>query len=216
MRLTGKPRPPICFVGTPSGDLPEHIEKFYAAFGVERCEPSRLAYFRQPRAGSVPLANFRDHLLAQDAIVVGGGNTKSALGVWREWGAEQVFAEAYAAGVMLAGVSAGAMCWFEAGITDSFWGAGYQPLRGLGLLAGGCAVLYSSEPGRRTRLLEALVAGVVPATLAIDDQAAMLIEEGARVRALSWAPGAGAWRVVWVDGAVREAAIAREQLLPSW
>jgi peptidase E len=214
VQLTGKPRPRICFVGTPSGDLPEHIDKFYAAFGAERCEPSHLAFFRQPRAGSVPLANLRDHLLAQDAIYVGGGNTKSALGVWREWGADQVFAEAYAAGVLLAGMSAGAMCWFEAGITDSFWGAGYQPLRGLGLVAGGCAVHYSSEPGRRTRLHEAMAAGAVPATLAIDDRAAVLIEEGAVIRALSWAPGALARRVAWVGGAVQEVAIVHEALPP--
>jgi peptidase E len=213
VQLTGKPRPRICFIGTPSGDLPEHIDKFYAAFGAERCEPSHLAFFRQPRAGSAPLAALRDHLLAQDALYVGGGNTKSALGVWREWGADNVFAEAYAAGVLLAGVSAGAMCWFDAGLTDSYWGAGYQPLRCLGLLAGGCAVHYSSEPGRRTRLHEALAAGAVPATLAIDDHAAVLIEDGAAVRALSWAPGAGARRVDWVDGVVREAALAGLPLL---
>lgn len=214
LQFTGKARPRICFVGTASGDLPEHIDKFYAAFGAERCEPSHVAFFRQPRAGSVPLANFRDHLLAQDAIYVGGGNTKSALGVWREWGADQVFAEAYAAGVLLAGVSAGAMCWFEAGITDSFWGAGYRPLRCLGLLAGGCAVHYSSEPGRRTRLHEALAAGAVQATLAINDQAAVLIEEGEVVRALSWAPGARAYRVEWVNGQAREVAIEHEPLPP--
>lgn len=214
LQLTGKPRPRICFIGTPSGDLPEHIEKFYAAFGAERCEPSHLAFFRQPRAGAVPLARFRDHLLAQDAIYVGGGNTKTALGVWREWGADQVFAEAYAAGVLLAGVSAGAMCWFEAGLTDSYWGVGYQPLRCLGLLAGGCTVHYSSEPGRRTRLHGALAAGAVPTTLAIDDQAAVLIDSGADVQALSWAPGAGAYRVEWVDGVAREAAIAHEPLPP--
>lgn len=60
VQLTGKPRPRICFVGTPSGDLPKHIDKLYAASGAKRCEPSHLAFFRRPRAGSVPLARFRD------------------------------------------------------------------------------------------------------------------------------------------------------------
>jgi dipeptidase E len=87
VRLTGKARPRICFVPTPSGDLPEHIDKFYSTFSPEACHPSHLSFFRKPSSGSLPMASFRDHLLAQDAIYVGGGNTKSALGVWREWAA---------------------------------------------------------------------------------------------------------------------------------
>src|SRR3954464_8923961 len=94
LHLTGKAKPHVCFLPTPSGDLPEHIDKFYSAFGTTVCQASHISFFRKPSAGSVPLAAFRDHLLTQDAVYVGGGNTKSALGVWREWGVVQVLAQA--------------------------------------------------------------------------------------------------------------------------
>ena len=205
--LTGKTKPRVCFVSTPSGDLPEHIEKFYAAFSTAACQPSHLAFFRQPSAGSVPLAAFRDHLLTQDAIYVGGGNTKSALGVWREWGAAEVFAQAYAAGVLLAGVSAGAMCWFEAGLTDSYWGAGYQPLSCLGLLPGGCGVHYHSDPERTSRLHAAIAASAVPPSVAIDDFAAVLFENEVVSNAFAWQPGASAYRVALHGGRAQETAL---------
>jgi peptidase E len=207
LRLTGKAKPRICFVSTPSGDLPETVEKFYAAFSSTACQPSNLAFFRQPSAGSVPLAKFRDHLLTQDAIYVGGGNTKSALGVWREWGAVQVFAQAYAAGVLLAGVSAGAMCWFEAGLTDSYWGAGYQPLSCFGLLAGGCGVHYHSNPERTSRLHAAVAASAVPPSVAIDDFAAVLFENEVVSKVFAWRPGATAYRVALREGRVQETAL---------
>jgi dipeptidase E len=204
LQLTGKTKPRLCFLPTPSGDLPEHIEKFYAAFGSSVCQPSHLAFFRKPAAGAVPLAEFRDHLLTQDAIYVGGGNTKSALGVWREWGATEVLAQAYAAGVLLTGMSAGAMCWFEAGLTDSYWGAGYQPLSCLGFLPGGCGVHYHSEPARVSRLHAAIAASAVPPSVAVDDFAAVLFENEAVSSAFSWAPGTRAYRVALHGGRVLE------------
>ncbi len=212
LRITGKAKPRTCFVPTPSGDLPEHIEKFYSAFSQASCVPSHLAFFRKPTAGSVPLASFRQHLLAQDAVYVGGGNTKSALGVWREWGADEAFAEAYAAGVLLIGMSAGAMCWFEAGLTDSYWGAGYQPLRCLGLLPGGCGVHYHSEPERTSRLHAAIAASAVPPSVAIDDFSAVLFEDGAVSKVLSWAPEASAYRVALQNGRAVETKLVCESL----
>ena len=212
LRITGKAKPRICFVPTPSGDLPEHVEKFYSAFAHADCVPSHLGFFRKPSAGSVPLASFRQHLLAQDAVYVGGGNTKSALGVWREWGADAAFAEAYAAGVLLVGMSAGGMCWFEAGLTDSYWGAGYQPLRCLGLLPGGCGVHYHSDPERTARLHAAIAASAVPPSVAIDDFAAVVFENEMLSSAYSWAPGAGAFRVALNDGRAVETALVCQRL----
>lgn len=203
LELAGNGRPRVCFLPTPSGDLPEHIEAFYKAFGPQACELSHLAFFRRPGAGSVALAGFEQHLVAQDAIFVGGGNTRSALAVWSEWGADVALRRAYRAGVLLAGMSAGAMCWFEAGLTDS-WGAGYQPLRCLGLLPGGCGVHYRSEPGRRERLLAAVEAGAIPASVAIDDHAAVLYEDEVRARTFSWADGAGAVSIAMRAGRVEE------------
>lgn len=200
LELTGKERPRICFLPTPSGDLPEHIETFYKAFDSASCEPSHLAFFRKPSPGSVALSAFEQHLMTQDAIVVGGGNTKSALGVWREWTAHQVLSRAYSTGVLLSGMSAGAMCWFEAGLTDSFWGAGYQPLPCLGLLPGGCGVHYRSDPERRQRLITAVQVGAIPSSVAIDDFAAVLYEDEKVVRTVSWAAGARAFRISLQDG----------------
>jgi peptidase E len=194
--LTAKPKPRVCFIGTPSGDLPEHIERFDRAFLSEVCEPTQLAFFRKPGPRSIPLADIESHILQQDVLYVGGGNTKSALGVWREWGLDQTLVRAYQAGVLLCGMSAGAMCWFEAGITDSFWGGGYRPLPCLGLLPGGCAVHYNSDPQRRPRLHAALEAGAIPPTIAIDDMSAVLYEDGRLSRVYKWGTGQGAYSVV--------------------
>src|ERR1044071_3244673 len=119
LQLTAKDKPRICFVSTASGDLPKHIDQFYAAFSRGRCEPSHLAFFREPRLKALTIEGFAQSLLSQDAIFVGGGNTRAALAVWREWKVDLVFREALNSGVLLAGMSAGAMCWFECGLTDS-------------------------------------------------------------------------------------------------
>ena len=109
-RLTGRDRPRVCFISTPSGDSVESIEKFYAAFESLGCEAAHLAFFRKPFRASLSLASFAELVLTQDAIFVGGGNTKSALAVWREWGLDRVLAEARRRGILLSGISAGAMC----------------------------------------------------------------------------------------------------------
>ena len=212
LRMTGKPRPRVCFVSTPSGDLPDHIDRFHLAFPSEVCEPSHLAFFRKPGDRSIPLSDFEKNVLQQDVVYVGGGNTKSALGVWREWGLDRTLSRAYEAGVLLCGMSAGAMCWFEAGITDSFWGAGYQPLAAFGLLPGGCAVHYNSDPQRRPRLHAALQAGAIPPTIAIDDLSAVLFEEGRLSRVYRWGEGKGAYFAVAETTGVKETLLESENL----
>ena len=212
LRAAGKPRPQVCFVSTPSGDLPEHIDRFHLAFPPNLCEPSHLAFFRKPGERSIPLVDFEKHVLQQDVVYVGGGNTKSALGVWREWGLDRTLSKAYEAGVLLCGMSAGAMCWFEAGITDSFWGAGYKPLTGLGFVPGGCAVHYNSDPQRRPRLHAALQAGAIPPTIAIDDFSAVLFEEGRLSRVYRWGEGKGAYSAVADTTGVTETQLESESL----
>ena len=202
----------MCFISTPSGDSVEHIEKFYAAFEPLGCEPAHLAFFRKPFRASLPLANFAEPLLSQDAIFVGGGNTKSALAVWREWGLDRCLAEAWRRGILLAGMSAGAMCWFEQGLTDSYWGAGLKPLQCLGLLPGGCCVHYSSEPNRRVRLHEEVIAGVSGPRVAIDDGAAILYLNKNVQEVVSWRPGATAYRVAAEHGKVVERAYAARSI----
>jgi dipeptidase E len=207
LKLTGKARPRICFVSTASGDLPEGIDRFYEAYGALDCEPCHLAFFRKPVPGAVALVNIADTLLAMDAIFVGGGNTRSALAVWREWGLYDVFQRALAAGVLLSGVSAGAICWFEGGLTDSVWGAGLQPLRCLGFLGGVCSVHYHAEPARRDKLHEGVQARIFSEGIGIDDYAGVLYEEGRIAQVMSWRRGATAYRVRCREGRLLEDAL---------
>jgi dipeptidase E len=210
LQLTGKHRPRLCLVSTPSGDLPDYIERFYAAFSQRSCEPSHLAFFfRDIRPGAVALKDLAKHLLAQDAIFVSGGNTRAALSVWREWGVDRVFAEALNAGVLLSGMSAGAMCWFEFGLTDTYWEPGYRPSPCLGFLPGGCRVHYNDAHGRE-RLHAATEAGAVPTTIAIDDYSAVLFRDATVEKVMSWRSGSSAYRVSREDGHAQDVAYSYE------
>jgi dipeptidase E len=195
LRLTGQEKPRICFVGTPSGDLPEHVSKFYTAFDASICTRSHLAFFRPKEVGSLDLFSLQNTLLEQDVIYVGPGNTRAALAVWRNWGVDQILKQAYSNGVLMCGMSAGAMCWFEQALTDSYWQADYEALPGLGFLAGACGVHYQSDPMRQERLLEATRLGKVVASIAIDDEAAVLFENGALTEVVAWRADAAACRV---------------------
>jgi peptidase E len=215
VNLAGSPRPRICFVSTASGDHPEHIDKFYAAFGELECEPSHIAFFRKPTKGSIALSDLEAGVLGQDVIFVGGGNTKSALAVWREWHLDSIFRRALKSGVLLSGMSAGAMCWYESGLTDSYWGSGYQPLACLGMLPGACGVHYHSDTQRQSRLAAALLAGVIQEAVAIDDYAGVLYEDGAVSQVVSWRRGATAYAVAVKNGSVNETPYEPTPIAPS-
>jgi peptidase E len=196
--------PAVGFVATASGDAPSYIERFYASFSTLPCRPSHLPLFsRTP--------DLRAYLMDQDVIYVGGGNTKSLLGVWREWGLPALLREAWEAGVVLAGVSAGAICWFEQGLSDAYEG-GLRVLQCLGFFSGSCCPHYDGDPERRPMLHRRLQAGELPAGIAIDDGAAVhfLGEEIHRV--VSSRPGVTAYRVERRDGAVREEPLPVELL----
>jgi peptidase E len=158
------------------------------------------------------LADFHNHILSQDVAFVGSGNTKSALAVWREWGLDVTFKKALDAGVLLSGMSAGAMCWFQQGLTDSFWGPKYRPLACLGFLAGGCGVHYGSDAKRRPALHAAIEASAILPSVAIDDHAAVLYCDGKVSRVVSWRDGATAYDVFLQNGRATEVAYASEQI----
>ncbi|QAS52541.1 peptidase E [Halobacillus litoralis] len=138
----GKTNPKICFLPTASGDAQGYIERFYSFFGKKSCEPTHLSLF------SPPSEDLRKLLLSQDIIYVGGGSTKNMLILWRAWGIDEILKEALDKGVLLAGLSAGAICWFEEGLTDSY-GDHLEPLAGLGFLSGSCCPHYDGEKERR-------------------------------------------------------------------
>jgi len=194
-RAEGRPR--ICLLPTASGDTSEQIGRFYAAFGERPCEPSDLSLFR---LGRRPMA-LRDHLLAQDLIYVGGGSLVNLLAVWEAHELSAILSLAWRQGIVLAGQSAGAMCWFEAGITKS---SGHPRAEaGLGLLAGSLCVHYNNEPERRAAYLEA-VGGGMPAGYGLDDYAGLLWEGAGPPTAVTARRGARAYRVTSSDTGVVE------------
>jgi peptidase E len=165
LRLTGLSRPRLCFLATAGGDNDSEIAGYYNAFaGCEDAIVSHLELFLMPNVPD-PAA----HLLAQDVIWVGGGSVANLLAVWRTHGLDEVFREAWERGIVLAGVSAGSLCWHIGGTTDSF-GLDLRPVtNGLGLLPHSNGVHYDAEEQRRP-LFERLVGdGSLPDGYATDN-----------------------------------------------
>ena len=159
--LTGKERPRVLHVPTAMGDADAPVVAFY-----ERCaglgELSHLKFHPWPPPGLRKLA------LAQDAIFVGGGSTAIMLAIWRVHGFDAILREAWQSGVVLFGWSAGMICWFEAGVTDSFSSRLDGMRDGLGFLAGSACPHYDGEPLRRPRYRELVDEGF-PEGVAADD-----------------------------------------------
>jgi dipeptidase E len=180
--------PAVCLLATASGDADGYIAKFHAAFTRHhKCRPSHVPLFsRTP--------DLREVLLAQDVIYVGGGNTKSMLAVWREWGIPTLLRRAWRSGTVLAGISAGAICWFETGITDSAANR-LAALPCLGLLPGTCCPHYDGEPERRPALQRLVSRGAVPNAIALDDGAAAHFIGRTLSQVVSSRPNARAYHV---------------------
>ena len=132
--------PSICFIPTATGDDQGYIENFYKAFDSLNCKTSHIDFFKRT-------IKLDKHIAGQDIVFVGGGNTKSMLAVWREWGLDNILNNAYQNGVIMSGVSAGAICWFNKGITDS-WKDHQAILPCLGFVDGICCPHYDEEPER--------------------------------------------------------------------
>ncbi len=159
--LTGSERPRVLFVPTAVGDASEGITRFCETHGGLG-ELSHLRFF------PFPPPDLRELVLAQDAICVSGGNTANMLAVWRVHGFDSLLREAWESGVVLYGASAGMICWFEAGVTDSF-GPQLEGMEdGLGFLAGSACPHYDGEALRRPRYRELIDAGF-PEGIAADD-----------------------------------------------
>ena len=193
LRSADAARPRLCLLPTAGGDSEYQIRRFYETFGDRMCEPSHVSLFRLGRQ-PVPL---REHLLAQDAIYVGGGSMVNLLAIWRAQGLDDILREAWRAGVVLAGLSAGSMCWFRWGVTTSSGSPAVAP--GLGFLPGSNSVHHDSEPARRPVYLEAVRSGAVPSGWAVDDGAALIFRGTALHEVVTARPRARAYAVN-VDG----------------
>jgi peptidase E len=165
--LTRVARPRVCFLPTASGDADHYVVRFYRAFAADRCEPSHISLFRRETGVGDP----RGHLLSQDLIYVGGGSLVSLLGTWRAHGLDEILHEAWEAGVILCGGSAGALCWFGRSLSGFHEGPARE-IEALGFLPWSCAVHYNDERGRRESYLDAVTAGM-PAGYGAGDSAAL-------------------------------------------
>ena len=182
------PRPRICFVGTASAHNPESVEVFYDSFRGRHCEPSHLELFGVP---DDPVG----HLARQDVVYVGGGNTANMLAIWRVHGVDRALREVWERGGVLGGWSAGANCWFEDSVTDSF-GPQLRALGGgLGFLAGSFCPHYDGEPERRPTYTRLVRAGGLPPGYAADDDVGFHFEGTELREVVTQREGAGGWRV---------------------
>jgi dipeptidase E len=192
LALTGKDRPRVLLVPTASAEGNDFIAWFYEC-NAPRAEVSVLRTFPWPPA------DLRAAILSQDAIFVGGGNTANMLAIWRVHGIDTLMREAWEQGVVLAGWSAGMICWFEHGITDSF-GPQLESMECLGFLSGSACPHYDGEELRRPRYRE-LLQGGLPAGLAADDGVGLHFEGTELAEVVSARAGASAYRVT-ADGEV--------------
>jgi peptidase E len=189
LELTGKDEPKVCFVPTASGDADPYIERFFAAF-EGRAQTSVLSLFCHDPWGYLD----PEMLLSQDAVYVGGGSTANLLAVWRLHGLPGILRTAAANGTILAGISAGMNCWFDASSTDS-----YGPLAplpdGLGFLPGSACPHYLEEEGRREKYLGWVASGALPDGFAVDQHTALVFRDRQLVEAVSEVAGHPAYRV---------------------
>jgi peptidase E len=189
--LSGSPaRPRFCYIGTASGDSMLGIAAMYEAFIGRDVVASHLALFPMPN-----LDDIAAHLLAQDVIWVGGGSVAGLLTIWRLHGLDEVLREAWEAGVVLAGISAGSLCWHVGGTTDSF-GPDLRPVTdGLALLPYSNAVHYDSEKQRRPLYHQLVGAGTLPAGYATDDGVGLHYRGTDLVEVVADLPGRAAYHV---------------------
>jgi peptidase E len=200
--LSGAARPSLCYVGTAVGDDPcREAEMLEAArqAGVA-CHPLRL--FPMPN-----VADIAAYLQEHSVVWVGGGSVANLLALWRLHGVDDAMRQAWEAGVVLAGVSAGSICWHVGGTTDSF-GPDLAPIAtGLGLVPYANGVHYDTEPGRRPLLQRLVREGALPKAYATEDGVGLLYEGTSLVEAVTEAPGKVAYHLWREHGKVVEVAL---------
>jgi peptidase E len=188
--LTGKREPRICVLNTAAGDDPRWAMLMYDRLAGHPARLSHLALFPMPN-----VSDPADLLLSQDVIFVGGGSVANMLAVWRVHELDVIMRKAWHAGIVLAGSSAGGICWFEGGTTDSF-GRELRPFTdGLGLLSGSFCPHYNSEPERRPLYHRLIIDGTLPAGIACDDGVGAHFVDETLTEVLADRPESGAYRV---------------------
>jgi len=213
LSLARRRRPRIGFIPTASGDAASYLVRFYRAFVPRDCVPTDVTLIgssSQPRCPPRS-ADLRRHVLDLDIVYVGGGNTSNMLALWRVYGLDDILREAWSEGVVLAGISAGMICWFSAAITDSF--GDLRPIHeGLGLISASACAHYNPETKQRPIYHQAIADGF-PAGWGAEDGVGLHFAGDKLVDVVSSRANAKAYRVELRDGQVIETELPARQLL---
>ena len=193
---TEKNDPKICFIPTATGDNEAYKVNYYSTFSKLHCSPSHLDLFKRT-------PNLKDLILKQDIIFVGGGNTKSMLAVWKDWGLDILLKEAYEKGVIMSGVSAGAICWFDQGVTDS-WAEDLKIMDCLGFIEGACCPHYDEEPQRKPSLNKFITEKALKSCYAVDGGCALHIEDEEEFKSVVFSKNKNSFLVEMKDNKVAE------------
>jgi dipeptidase E len=180
--------PLVCLVPTASGDESRFILKFCEVFANIGARPSFLSLF------ALPTADIESFILEKDIICVGGGNSRSMWAVWNEWGMADILRKAYEAGKVMAGISAGAMCWFAGGSTSSVPGK-LSKIKGMGILPESFSPHFGQEGKRRPTMHKLIRDGELPAGYGVDDGAALHFVDGKLKQSVRFFPGAESYYV---------------------
>tara|TARA_B100001250_G_scaffold319648_1_gene282493 strand:+ start:721 stop:1413 length:693 start_codon:yes stop_codon:yes gene_type:complete len=194
LSFSHKDSPRICFLPTASGDDDTYIVRFYSLFNRLNCIPTHIEFFKRT-------IDLYDHIMCQDVIFVGGGNTKSMLAVWSDWGMNNILEKAYNNGIIMSGVSAGAICWFTNGVTDS-WDNQLEIIPCLDFVKGTCCPHYDEEPSRIPFVKKVLKEQKVFKCISIDGGSAIHIVDGVPFQNVSFKKNKNTYNVYYKNNEI--------------
>ena len=185
--LINKKRPKICFIPTASGDSSLYKLNFYRAFSKLDCITSHIDFFSRTE-------NLEEIVLSQDIIYVGGGNTKSMLAVWKEWNLHEILHNAYDKGILMSGVSAGAICWFDKGITDSY-AEELAIIDCLGIVEGVACPHFDEEKEREPYVNDLISREIIESCICIEGNCALHVKNNIEYSSINFGIGRKCFRV---------------------
>src|SRR6476646_8916728 len=206
--LTGKPRPRLCYLPTASADRADGVISWYRTCAPLNVEPfvqeSFISSYRQTKG-------FDEVLLSMDGIVASGGNTLNQQAIWKAQGIDVILRQAWDRGIVLGGASAGSLCWFEEGTTDSR-PKELSTVKGLGFLRGSHCPHYDREKDRRPLYQKLIASGELKPGYACDNDAGIYFENDDVKRVVSTRPEAKVYYVSMVGGKVVERVMEPEHI----
>ncbi len=197
-------KPNICFIPTATGDNDSYKVNYYSTFSRFSCNPTHIDLFKRT-------PDLKKIIENQDIVFIGGGNTKSMLAVWRDWDLDSTLVDAYHRGVVMSGVSAGAICWFNKGITDS-WENDLFLLPCLGIVNGSCCPHYDEEKNRRPAVMKMLKEGLLKDCFCIEEGSALHFKNDDLYTNVSFSEKKKSYITKWENGSFIEKEISSIQI----